>query len=286
MKDATKEKLQQTWKFRRYLIIDEMSMLSKTFLAKLSRHIGIGKMMEGQSPSPHSFGGINVVMCGDFHQFPPVAVSPKEALYYPSNAERDSTESQIGRSIYESFTTVVLLKEQMRVQDPTWLDFLRHLRVGEVYEHHVHMLRSLVLTNPACEQPNFNITPWSDASLVTPRHGVRRVWNDYVLQGLARRSRTGLVRCTAEDLIKGRPLTLRERYAVALRMSNTTDADKKYLQQLPNELDIFVGMKVMVTENVETDLDITNGARGTIVGIVRHPEDDGALEHASGKTLA
>lgn len=33
------------------------------------------------------------------------------------------------------------------------------------------------------------------------------------------------------------------------------------------------GMKVMVTENVETDLNITNGARGTIVGIVCHPDE-------------
>ena len=29
----------------------------------------------------------------------------------------------------------------------------------------------------------------------------------------------------------------------------------------------------MVTQNVETDLDITNGARGTIVGITLHPDE-------------
>ncbi|KIK17865.1 hypothetical protein PISMIDRAFT_85179, partial [Pisolithus microcarpus 441] len=33
------------------------------------------------------------------------------------------------------------------------------------------------------------------------------------------------------------------------------------------------GMKVMVTENMETDLDITNGACGTVVGIVCHPDE-------------
>ena len=32
-------------------------------------------------------------------------------------------------------------------------------------------------------------------------------------------------------------------------------------------------MKVMVTQNVETDLDITNGARGTIVDIWLNPEE-------------
>jgi hypothetical protein len=32
-------------------------------------------------------------------------------------------------------------------------------------------------------------------------------------------------------------------------------------------------MKVMVTENLETDLDVTNGARGEIVNIILHPDE-------------
>jgi hypothetical protein len=38
-------------------------------------------------------------------------------------------------------------------------------------------------------------------------------------------------------------------------------------------VELAVGMKVMVTENVETDLDLTNGARGEIVSIVLHPDE-------------
>jgi len=33
-------------------------------------------------------------------------------------------------------------------------------------------------------------------------------------------------------------------------------------------------MKVMVTCNVETDLDVTNGARGVVVGIIMHANKD------------
>lgn len=33
-------------------------------------------------------------------------------------------------------------------------------------------------------------------------------------------------------------------------------------------VELAIGMKTMVTMNVETDLDITNGARGTIVDII------------------
>ena len=43
-------------------------------------------------------------------------------------------------------------------------------------------------------------------------------------------------------------------------------------------MQIVLGMKVMVTQNVVTDLDITNGARGTIVDIWFHPEEHAITE--------
>ena len=44
-------------------------------------------------------------------------------------------------------------------------------------------------------------------------------------------------------------------------------------KDLPHRDELAVGMKVMVTDNVETDLDITNGACGEIVGIVLHLDE-------------
>jgi len=146
----TRGKLQAFWKHIRYLVIDEMSMIAKSFLAKLSRNIGVGKMVEGQPVSNHSFSGISVIMCGDFHQFPPVAVSPREALYYDCKPH-DPASSQLGRAIYEEFNTIVILKEQMRVTDEVWHDFLQHLRYGRVQQHHIDMLHTLLIVKPeAC----------------------------------------------------------------------------------------------------------------------------------------
>jgi hypothetical protein len=47
----------------------------------------------------------------------------------------------------------------------------------------------------------------------------------------------------------------------------------KSVKDLPAEIEITKGMQVMVTDNVETDLDVTNGARGEIVDIILHPDE-------------
>ena len=290
--DAAKKKLQDFWRNIRYLIIDEYSMLSKTFLATLSRNIAIG--MEGSSGfrSGHSFGGLNVILCGDLHQFPPVACGKREALYYPINT-KDSIDAQIGRRIYEEFTTLVILKEQMRVTDPTWRDFLVHLRYGRVEMRHLKMLRTLLLRRPPVvsaqaslsavnpsditsshsppDHPavssliDFNSDPWNDAALITPRHAVRTRWNQAAAQKWCASSQRQLFVCPALDTIKGAPLTLEERYALANHAKNTKRRRKK---DLPETIHLAIGMKVMVTNNLQTDLDITNGARGVIVDIL------------------
>ena len=46
---------------------------------------------------------------------------------------------------------------------------------------------------------------------------------------------------------------------------------RHWKNDLPDTIQITIGMKVMVIENVETDLDIMNRARGEIVDIFWTP---------------
>ncbi len=49
--DGVKNRLQVFWKGKRYLIIDEFSMLGKSHLVRMERSIGIGKEgSEGHQP--------------------------------------------------------------------------------------------------------------------------------------------------------------------------------------------------------------------------------------------
>lgn len=272
MTDYTKSAMADTWKQIAYLIVDEISMVSRALLATYSRHIACAKTGSFDSSAP--FGGINVIICGDFHQFPPVGAKCRSPLYVSNNTSLgDKIDDCMGRVIYEGFTTVVVLKDQVRVTDPVWLDFLRHLRNGRVQQRHITMLKKLTLTNPQVEMVDFSSPPWDDVCLVTPRHAVRVQWNDMAVRKHCEQSSVQLFRCRAQDSICGRPLTNAERVSVAKRKGDH-HGSRQDGTKLPDEVSLAVGMKVMVTVNVQTELDITNGARGTITGIGLHPEEN------------
>jgi hypothetical protein len=76
--------------------------------------------------------------------------------------------------------------------------------------------------------------------------------------------------CQAKDKIEGRELTLSEQHALVARAMKSSSGKGN---MLPERIELARGMKVMVTYDVETDLDIANGARGEIVDIILHAEE-------------
>ena len=113
---------------------------------------------------------------------------------------------------------------------------------------------------------------------MTPRHTVCTLWNDSAVRKHCSESHQQLFICLAEDCINGRKLTLPERYGVTthkavINMESGLKKRRRQKNDLPDTIQITIGMKVMVTKNVETDLDITNGARGEIVDIILDPDE-------------
>ena len=146
-------------------------MVSREMFAKLSSIVSRAKA--GDTTTDEPFRGLNVILVGDFHQFPPVATKPSAALYWPCNLDKDTDKDMLGRKLYEQFDVVVQLKTQVRVTDPEWLDLLQHVCHGNCQENHIAMLQQLVLTNQNCPPTDFTVMPWKEALLVTPRHAVR-----------------------------------------------------------------------------------------------------------------
>jgi len=80
--------------------------------------------------------------------------------------------------VYKQFDTVVILKDQIRVKDETWMEMLRRLRIGNCTDEDLQEVHKLVLTNEGCQAPDFSKQPWSNAILIMPRHSVRERWNE------------------------------------------------------------------------------------------------------------
>lgn len=81
----------------------------------------------------------------------------------------------------------------------------------------------------------------------------------------ARASQRGisLVLCPAFDTIEGHPLMLQEKFAIAAKLKGGRGCNRPERAGLPNEVEIAIGMEVMVTFNV-----LANGTQGHLVDIV------------------
>ncbi|KAF9000829.1 hypothetical protein BDQ17DRAFT_1188186, partial [Cyathus striatus] len=145
------------------------------------------------------------------------------------------------------------------------------LRTGNVDRDDVVMVRQLIVRNPKHELMNFSKPPWDNACLITPRHGVWLEWNRMALEKHCQATEQKLLICTTKDLIGKRNLSIVEQYAVTMRGKGKNKGSK--VNDLPEKVELAIGMKVMLTQNIQMDLDITNGACRTIVDIILHTDE-------------
>ena len=165
--------------------------------------------------------------------------------------------------------------EQKRVIDPVWLDFLQHLQSGKVKREHLKMLRTLIVGENRNQTIDFEEPPWNTAILVTPRHAVRVQWNIAALYKHCHANGQKLLVCTAEDTHNGRHLDMREICLLESHRGkhNQKNNHTRTMKDLPYQIEIALGMKIMITDNIQTDLDITNGATGEIIDIILHEDE-------------
>lgn len=108
------------------LIIDEVSMLHH-FRLDL-----VNKVLKTMKNADKPFGGVQVILCGDFFQLPPVsrAGEPETHFIYKSDAWR------------EADFTICYLSEQFRQQDDAAISILNEIRSGEVSDDTREHLRA------------------------------------------------------------------------------------------------------------------------------------------------
>ncbi len=130
------KRIKSNYKKTKVLIIDEVSMLHKHQLDMLDL---IARKMLG---CDESFGGIQVVLCGDFFQLPPVNSSAMDAEKYFAF---DSAAWKFGDF------HVCYLHEQFRQLNDPLLDILNDIRSGTAGEHTKVPLRTRYKKEPQGE---------------------------------------------------------------------------------------------------------------------------------------
>ncbi|RDB16871.1 ATP-dependent DNA helicase PIF1 [Hypsizygus marmoreus] len=246
---------------------DEVSMTTKEHLCLVSQAIGKVLVGEPGSDATLPFGGMDVILFGDFHQFPPV--KNRTGALYCSRPQTDKPRAIIGREIYMQFTTVVILKEQKRISDPVWNRILTHLRSGDCDQDDLQTVRQLVISNNSCDVPDFDSEKWGNMILVTSRHSVRSQWNTAALIKHCSTTGNRLYVSQAWDVMgqTGDPVTNAQRLIIV-------GMNEKRTGKLPERVQIAVGMKAMVLLNIATEAELANGTRGVIVDIVLDYRED------------
>ncbi len=104
------------------LIIDEISMLDSRTLNMV--HMVCKAVRRNDMP----FGGLQIILVGDFFQLPPVSSNDAASFAFASSAWA------------EAEPVVCYITEQHRQEDSTFLDILSAIRRNEVGEHHAEHL--------------------------------------------------------------------------------------------------------------------------------------------------
>lgn len=244
------------WKDVEILVIDEISMLSAELFDKLDM---IGRRVRNNMDP---FGGIQVIVCGDFFQLPPIGLGKSVKFCFEAEAwkelfEKDSSDGMI-----------ILDKVYRQQDDTTFLNLLNEMREGVISGRNQQILLQKVkeaqeLYNqqshsfaPASKQLPSKKLEIRPTKLFSTNHDVDQ-FNMTELERLSMSS-DGL------DDDKD-PIIYFAR----------DDGSEPYLSQLkagtkaPEKLYLKRGAQVMLLKNLDTENGLVNGTRGTVVDFER-----------------
>lgn len=161
-----------------YVFIDEVSMIDCWSLYNISR-----RMCQAMKIDDVPFGGINVIFAGDFAQLPPPGTG--YALYsneiegcgvvHTTQSFRRQ-ESSLGKALWHQFTTVVILRQNMRqknqsVEDQQFRTCLENMRYAACTPSDIALLKRRV-AGVGQLRPKLTDLNFHDVSIITK-------WNAY-----------------------------------------------------------------------------------------------------------
>ena len=261
----THRDLSAMWEGVDYLLIDEVSMIGCRFLAQINN-----ALQDAKENKEKPFGGMSVILAGDFAQLPLVA---EMRLYAWINTSRCNLASNTGtmriitgKILWLMFTKVVILEEVVRQQGNANLQFvglLSRLRVGECTDADYDLLNSRLLNNIGGEA---RLSEWTDAPLIVSDNATKDAINFHAAAAFAQNTNQQLQWYYAADHHKGK-LVMDDTLLAHLDSMHSGQTQHR-LSRIP----LVLGMPVIVTQNFDIEGGIVNGTIGHVTKI-RYVQD-------------
>lgn len=234
LKNIKKNGAYSRWKALNILIIDEISMMGCEIFELLN---DIGKQIR-RNKKP--FGGIQIVLCGDFCQLPPISKALSENRYIFESSEWLNVIHQ-----------TVFLTTNHRQSDPQFIQLLDEIRFGYISEETREILNSRI----GLDYKSLEIQP---THLYSTNIAVEKINNAELLK-LNNEIKTFHIKNATVDK-NGEENGIEYSSKKVINGIELMDKNQQYVL----ELKLCIDAQVMLIVNLDVANGLANGSRGVI----------------------
>jgi len=269
-----------------YIFLDEVSMLGCHHMYEISSKLALALNIHDIP-----FGGMNMIFSGDFAQLAPVGAASLYSSSVGTQADSGLTPEQqknaIGKALWHQVTTVVILRENMRQrtqtpEDAAFRTALVNMRYGACTPADIQFLRSRITGNRP-EQPKVASKDFRNVAIICGVHTQKDMINQLGCQRFAEETGQRLTNFYSIDkwgketdpANRGKKRSKSKGVSKLKHESDEIDFDDQLeiwklrhgaTGHFPGKLSLCLGMPVMIRNNDATELCITKGQEGFVVG--------------------
>jgi Helitron helicase-like domain at N-terminus/PIF1-like helicase len=267
-----------------YIFLDEISMVACHELYQISASLAKARNMT-ETP----FGGLNMIFAGDFAQLKPVFGSPLYSHTVGTSLDASmsvrSQQSAIGKALWHQVTTVVILRQNMRQksqssEDARFRTALENMRYAQCTQDDIEFLKTRIAGKDA-GQPNIAKKRFRNVSIITELNSQKDQLNKLGSLRFAMETGQKLTDFYSDDEL-GEDVDPSTLSSVRKKDKKSIPSSRKHLspdmqdaiwnlrhsasEHIPGRLSLCMGLPVMIRNNDATELCITKGQEGHIVG--------------------
>ena len=240
----------KTWKTVDVLVIDEVSMMSKKMFDIIDV---IARLSRGKKDVP--FGGIQIVLSGDFYQLPPIG----------ENSDPESTAFCFESDNWNKcIPTIIELTTLYRQSDALYKKILNQIRVGKITPSTIEALSKRI---------NLPITEDIVPTILYPTRNQADVVNNKEYKTLSSDVERVFELSVIDEVasLKDTQKSVRKNCCIEYVESEVNNLTASVL--VDKALRLKIGTRVMCIANIDQDCDlpIVNGSQGIIVAFLENP---------------